>query len=208
MYWQLATSLVPKKSPPQNDPGDFNQGLMELGATVCLPQNPTCFLCPLKQECQAQNFQNKSLFPPKKQERSVPTLFHLVLVVQVGNKVLLGRRPEVGLWGGLFEFPLLEVDDFQNSDSLLFRLAKERLGIDIDPQTSETTPLPPFEQRLTHRLMKFMPFRIRLQKKCKDPKSLFYQKALWIDPKKPAALGLSVWVSKLLSTLAKESHVL
>lgn len=91
---------------PKGRPGDFNQAMMELGATVCLPNGqPKCEICPVAFFCEAyhQNriaeFPNKSEKQPRKREKKT------VLLVISDNNVALRKRPETGLLAGLWEFP-------------------------------------------------------------------------------------------------------
>lgn len=98
--WSLAAGLV---SPSR--PGDFNQALMELGATVCRPEQPTCPLCPLQQQCGALAAGRVAELPPPR-VRAAPKKLHLALGVwRRGKTLLLGRRAEKGLFGGLWELP-------------------------------------------------------------------------------------------------------
>lgn len=90
---------------PVDYPGRFNQALMELGATVCLPNGaPRCDRCPLADQCAANSLQDFSfpVKPPKKgrpvEERPVWLLFH-------SDRVALRRRPDKGLLAGLYEYP-------------------------------------------------------------------------------------------------------
>jgi len=91
---------------PLSSPGDFNQAMMELGATVCLPNGaPLCEKCPARDFCRAYQEDKTALLPvkaPKKarriEQRTVFLLFH-------ADKVALRRRPPKGLLAGLWEFP-------------------------------------------------------------------------------------------------------
>ena len=91
---------------PVNSPGDFNQALMELGATVCLPNGaPLCDQCPVRDLCQAHLQNRTDQFPvkPPKKARRVET--RTVFLFFYENKVALRRRPSKGLLAGLWEFP-------------------------------------------------------------------------------------------------------
>ena len=91
---------------PLDAPGDFNQAMMELGATICLPNGaPLCEQCPIREFCQAQQQGRAQEFPvkaPKKprrmEQRTLFLLFH-------ENRVALRRRPKKGLLAGLWEYP-------------------------------------------------------------------------------------------------------
>jgi A/G-specific adenine glycosylase len=86
-------------------PGDWNQALMELGATVCVKHEPSCRLCPVSEHCQARKAGREHELPPARQ-RAAPKAMHLYCAVaRKGNQVLLGRRENRGLFGGLWELP-------------------------------------------------------------------------------------------------------
>lgn len=94
---------------PKDRPGDFNQALMELGATVCIPNgSPRCEICPWTGICQARIQNRISEYPKKapKKPRSIEK--KTVLVIQYGDLVALRRRPDNGLLAGLYEFPTME----------------------------------------------------------------------------------------------------
>lgn len=94
---------------PQTRPGDFNQAMMELGATVCLPNGaPKCEACPWRDMCQArkQCLLDKIPYKEKKKKRTIEK--KTVLLIRDGDKTLIRKRPDSGLLAGLFEFPTLE----------------------------------------------------------------------------------------------------
>ena len=102
--WDEATRAV--AATVQKDPGsagDFNQALMELGATVCTPRAPNCALCPLSSGCAAG--ENAAAFPVKVAKKASPEVRATALVRVVDGRIWLGRRPD-GLLGGLWEPPI------------------------------------------------------------------------------------------------------
>ena len=101
--WQLAAELVPAAAP-----GDFNQALMELGATVCTPQAPRCPDCPLAARCQArQAGRERELprLPARTRDADKPVLAAAAAWIERGGRLLLARRIPEGLFGGLWELP-------------------------------------------------------------------------------------------------------
>jgi len=90
---------------PPLHPGDFNQAVMELGALLCLPQNPRCPDCPLVGFCVANRRQWIGVLPRKQRRRAVEIVTRGVVGVHHHGQYLLHRRPERGLLGGLWEFP-------------------------------------------------------------------------------------------------------
>lgn len=106
---------------PKDRPGDFNQALMELGATVCIPNgSPRCEICPWEGICQARIQNRISEYPKKapKKPRSIEK--KTVLVIRYGDLVALRRRPDSGLLAGLYEFPTME--GHQGEEQVIERL--------------------------------------------------------------------------------------
>jgi A/G-specific adenine glycosylase len=104
--WKLAAELVPERAP-----GDFNQGLMELGATVCTPARPGCPVCPLRDPCRARAAGRELELPrtaARKPARSLPLIDARALWITHKDQVLLARRAPQGLYGGLWELPQTE----------------------------------------------------------------------------------------------------
>jgi A/G-specific adenine glycosylase len=102
--WSLATELVPAEAP-----GDFNQGLMELGATICTPTNPSCETCPLALLCRgrARGLERElPRTPRRKRAAELPLLALSAAWLERDGRVVLARRPAEGLFGGLWELPL------------------------------------------------------------------------------------------------------
>ncbi len=104
VLWELAAQNLPK-----GQAGNYNQALMDLGATICVPKNPRCLLCPLMEICEARKSGTQELRPVLKPRKAVPQYVHAaaVIVEQIANlpHVLLAQRPSNGLLGGMWEFP-------------------------------------------------------------------------------------------------------
>lgn len=91
---------------PEEEPGAFNQALMELGATVCLPNgSPRCGDCPVRHLCAAAEHDTALLLPRKSPKRARTVVERAVVVFRCGALVGLRRRPERGLLAGLWELP-------------------------------------------------------------------------------------------------------
>lgn len=103
IFWKMA-----KKVLPQKNCGDFNQALMELGATLCSPENPLCPLCPLESFCEAKK-QGKVLdYPKGKKKITYRGVLLTAAIILKDNKVLMVQRPQKGLLKGMWEFPMVE----------------------------------------------------------------------------------------------------
>jgi A/G-specific adenine glycosylase len=100
ILWELAAQNLPK-----GEAGDYNQALMDLGATICLPKNPRCLLCPLIEICEARKNGTQDIRPVLKLKKSVPHYIHAAAVIIQRGRVLLRQRPTDGLLGGMWEFP-------------------------------------------------------------------------------------------------------
>lgn len=94
---------------PKDRAGDFNQALMELGATVCVPNGaPLCEQCPWREFCRARQQQSWESIPVKSKAKPRKIEDRTVFVIRIGDKVVLNKRPEKGLLAGLYEFPNVE----------------------------------------------------------------------------------------------------
>ena len=93
-----------KKGVP--DAGTFNQGMMDLGAMICLPNaTPHCEACPLGDLCKAHKRKKTEAYPVRVQKKARRVEKRTVLVIRDGEKVILARRPSEGLLAGMYEFP-------------------------------------------------------------------------------------------------------
>jgi A/G-specific adenine glycosylase len=97
----LAAALTPNQRP-----GDYAQAVMDLGATICTPRKPACALCPLRMFCEAHSSGDPATLPRKTPKPEKPTRTGtLWLVARPDGAMLLERRPEKGLLGGMLGFP-------------------------------------------------------------------------------------------------------
>lgn len=96
-------------------PGDFNQALMDLGATVCIPKAPRCEECPLLKSCCAKDKGMQQKLPIKKKKVPPVPVEVVAGVLQDGELFLLRKRPKKGLLAGMWEFPAIEIPVGENS---------------------------------------------------------------------------------------------
>ncbi len=85
--------------------GDYAQALMDLGALVCTPKSPKCDACPWVTDCAAHRTGNPGQFPLRTPKIARPERFGTAFVLRSGNQILLQKRPEKGLLGGMAEVP-------------------------------------------------------------------------------------------------------
>jgi A/G-specific adenine glycosylase len=100
LLWQLADKNLPK-----GHAGDYNQALMDLGATICVPKNPRCLICPVMKLCKARQNGTQNERPVVSPKKDVPHYVHAAGVIIQRGKVLVAQRPSTGLLGGMWEFP-------------------------------------------------------------------------------------------------------
>jgi A/G-specific adenine glycosylase len=98
--WDLAEHNL-----PPGHAGDYNQALMDLGATICVPKNPRCLICPVMKLCTARQNGTQNQRPVKMPKKEVPHYVHAAAVIIERGRVLLSQRPSNGLLGGMWEFP-------------------------------------------------------------------------------------------------------
>ena len=130
---QKTKDMIQQKLVPQIktvDPSSFNQGVMELGALICTPQNPKCPNCPIKGLCYAFNYQEVDKFPVKPKKEKTPHYTVVVGIIKNDNdEYLITKRKKDQLLGGLWEFPGGKVKDKETYEGALARELKEELSI-------------------------------------------------------------------------------
>ncbi|MFI0429869.1 A/G-specific adenine glycosylase [Mariniflexile sp. HMF6888] len=103
-YKQLAQELIDEKNP-----AEFNQAIMEFGATQCKPQSPDCPICPFKTSCIAFNKNRISELPVKiKSAKAKKKYFNFLVFIDKDGKTILEKREGKGIWQNLYQFPLIE----------------------------------------------------------------------------------------------------
>ena len=124
--WELA-----RQNLPAGFAGDYNQALMDLGASLCTPHAPACLVCPLVDVCQAYSLGKQEELPVLKTRSPIPHYTVTAAVIRRDGQVLIARRPSKGLLGGLWEFPGGKVEPGEEFPATLRREIREELGTDI-----------------------------------------------------------------------------
>ncbi len=137
--WTLAEALL-----PASDIERYTQGLMDLGARVCVRSAPKCPACPVRDTCVALRQQRTAELPVARPTKVLPQRETHMLVLRAGEEVLLERRPAPGIWGGLWCFP--EIDGTHAREEAL-----ARFGLDV----TDVQALGSIEHGFTH-------FRLRI----------------------------------------------
>lgn len=126
--WALAESLLPTQALPS-----YVQGLMDFGATLCTRSRPACADCPMQSECRAWQTQQVTQLPTPKPRKALPEKSVMLLLLMYGHEILLEKRPNQGIWGGLWSFPEAPVT------AIASEFAQSVLALSTEPQ--ETWPV-------------------------------------------------------------------
>jgi A/G-specific adenine glycosylase len=126
--WLLSETLLDDKNPR-----DFNQALMDLGATVCTPKNPMCLLCPWRDYCYGYLFGLQGELPMGVESNPIPhKMIGVAVIWNEEGLVLIDKRKADGLLGGLWEFPGGKVEPGETVEACIQREIQEELGIEIE----------------------------------------------------------------------------
>jgi len=161
---EWATKLLARE-----DPGAFNQALMELGALLCTPRSPRCSRCPVSSFCRSYAAGTQEERPAARARRAASHLTEAVAVI-LGARggepfVLVRKRPPEGLLGGLWELPGIRVAEGVGSGEAARRLAEELLSAcgweSEGGMLHDGTPLEPLDHVFTHRRIRYIPYLFR-----------------------------------------------
>ncbi len=186
--WKQAAELVdPKK------PGDFNQALMELGATVCRVALPSCPSCPLNSLCAGWKLGNPEQFPETPPTKKTLHLKRVVATAWQKDKLLLVKRKDSRWFQGLWELPHEYLAEGSSSLEVLQNFLQQQLGISL----KETKALPTTTHSITHHRIQSIAWKGSIQKKPKlHP---LYQEAKFFNKKELPKVALPNFDRKVLS---------
>lgn len=182
--WALAQDLVPDANAGPKAMARYTQGMMDVGATLCLPRKPLCAQCPLNKDCQAYGLARMEEFPvrTRKLKRSSQSLW-MVWAQDAEGAVWLQKRPAPGVWAGLYCLPVFD-SETQLREALPAAAHKN------------LQPLATVVHVLTHKDLHLHPFFVRLAAGRHLPSIA----GSWIAAQDWPALGLPAPVRKLLET--------
>jgi A/G-specific adenine glycosylase len=181
--WQYAESFSPK-----HRVADYSQAMMDLGATLCTRSKPNCLVCPLEHDCLANAEGNPTGYPGKKPKKALPVKSTQMLIIKnPDGEILLEKRPNSGIWGGLWTFPQIDSDQTPTEYCLdqFNQTAKS-----IDKKQS-------YRHTFSHYHLDITPVIIELSKT--DTVIMEGQSQLWYNSKQPPAIGLATPTKKLIS---------
>ena len=126
VYWSIAEALVRGATP-----GDWNQAVMELGATVCTPRAPRCGICPAARLCRARALGRPTAFPARKKPGPVRVVPVAVAWIERRGRVLLEGRQSDGPLRGVWDLPAAVVSSAEDPGGAIVRALKGRHGLRV-----------------------------------------------------------------------------
>ncbi|RMD61167.1 MAG: A/G-specific adenine glycosylase, partial [Planctomycetota bacterium] len=129
--WQAARAAIAQAS----EPGEWNQAMMELGATVCLPRKPRCDVCPVAGDCASAHQAMPDTAKAKPIVRGLHWRVHLHACPERG--IWLVQRPASGIWAGLWTPPISETDALSRAPDHIHRLSHRRLHLYLVEESAE-----------------------------------------------------------------------
>lgn len=181
--WATAGELM-AALPAAAAPGDLNQGLMELGATICAAAQPRCLVCPLVSNCTAVRTGRQDELPvvaPRKKASELPVIARTVVWLEEAGEIVLARRRPDGLFGGLWELPPLDV--------------ATALGV-----TADRTAVAFHDQTLTHRRLRIAVVRGAMPAALVAPSDPGYDAIRRVAITEATALGIAASTAAILRT--------
>ena len=153
-FWRVAEQLVRGERP-----GDLNQALMELGATVCTPRSPLCLACPVRSHCDAHAKGDAESLPIKKKKPKPTRMRAVAVCVERKGRVLAVRRPESGLMAGLWELPGGEIEAGAEAKDRVAGVLRAAVGLEL----LDAERVGAVEHLFTHRRLELEVFRARIE---------------------------------------------
>jgi A/G-specific adenine glycosylase len=191
--WPAAEALVPDEAP-----GEFNQALMDLGATVCLPARPDCLVCPLVRLCEARRRGREEALPRARARRAQREARVAVAICERRGLVLVVRRPPHGLLAGMWDFPSFDLADGEDARAVMARGVRVELGL----QGEAGEALAEVRHVFTHVKMRCLPFGFRVRGG--RARTDRYPEVRWVRLARVGQMATSRLARRLLAAFARE----
>ena len=179
--WKLADEHLPK-----NNIQAYTQAMMDLGATVCTRSKPQCSQCPLQKSCFSYQKNIAEQCPGKKPKKVLPQRqVNMLILVDEKNRVLLRKRPDIGIWGGLWSLPELAEQD-------IHAWCLQQYACRV----KATKVLPTFRHTFSHYHLDITPIQAEVM--VDNLQLMESDTYLWYNPAKPEQVGLPQPIYKIL----------
>jgi len=176
LLWQLAQKYLPNKRA-----ADYTQALMDLGATICTRRQPACSRCPLIDHCVAYQEELVDQLPYKKAAKPLPTRKTTFFIFKTDDTILLYKRPNKGIWGGLWSLPEMPGEPEKESVCLF---SQQHFQLKIKTFKA----LASFRHTFTHYHLIVFPILISCIQA--QPKIMAASQQIWYNPSQPGCVGL------------------
>jgi A/G-specific adenine glycosylase len=183
---------------PERRSSDFNQALMDLGSTICLPRRPRCSACPLRRLCLARRRGTQGERPVRAGKAPAPQRIATAGVVRRRGRVLIGRRPEGGLLGGLWEFPGGKCRAGESPGACLRRELREELGVEVELGGF----LGVFRHRYTHFAVTMHAFECAIR--TGRPRADEHTALRWVTPARLGAYPMGRVARRIAETISSQ----
>ncbi|WP_124552373.1 A/G-specific adenine glycosylase [Methylophilus methylotrophus] len=184
--WQLAETLLPEQGLPA-----YVQGLMDFGATLCTRSKPRCTDCPMQGQCLAYQQQQVAQLPASKPRKALPEKQVTMLMILDAGEILLERRPNQGIWGGLWSLPEL------SPEQIAVLHVQQTLGMEVEA----LEVLPVLWHTFTHFKLEITPQPLQLTGR----RSSLPPNMQWLALTDAIAAALPTPVRTLIKTLQHSS---
>jgi A/G-specific adenine glycosylase len=187
LLWRKAEELLPEKN-EKNQMGIYTQALMDLGATVCTRGKPKCMACPLRQDCIALRDDRVDGLPAPRPRRPLPEKETVLLMLMKQDKVLMGKRPTTGIWGGLWCLPEIPVSE----DAIAY--CTRHFGMTVKPLAH----MPPLDHTFTHFRLRIHPQPLQVVSYPATIKTQWQDETIWITLDDALKAAIPAPVRKLI----------
>lgn len=187
--WRIA-----ERENPADDAIAYTQGLMDLGSTICTRSKPKCEACPLIKSCKAYAEDQTRSLPTPKPKKTIPQKETTMLVIRMGNEVLLEKRPQKGIWAGLWSLPEISMA------AIASEVALEKFGLSVEPDE----PLAIVNHVFTHYKLDITPQPLQVTN---TPTNVEMSGYIWLSIDDAIGAALPTPVRNILLSLKKPVSV-
>lgn len=177
---------------PIDDLAAYTQAMMDLGATICTRTAPRCGDCPIADDCEAHTLGRQTDFPGRREKKAKPLKKTQMILVHADEAVFLERRPPSGIWGGLWSFPEIDLEE----DAAVW--CEQRLNTTLVNLERWST----VRHSFTHYDLDIDPVAVRVDKQSRTVDD--NADRIWYELESPQQVGIAAPVADLIEKLKTE----